>query len=561
MTTHPAPSLRALPVLLAAALASPLSWAQAPDAAPAAGDPAATLELRQTTVALIEALVEQGLLSRARADELLKKAQGAAAGGPAAAGVPSAPPRQVQRVPYLPESARAQIKDEIRNDVLATAREEGWADARRLPGWLRTISLEGDLRVRTEGDFYDSNNLSADAYHGQVGAYAWSPDLLNTTKDRLRMTLRARLGVQVKASDSVTAGLRIVSGSNTSSPTSESQTLGTNFNRLGVSMDRAWVRWEPTFGVRLEGGKLAVPFDHSDLLFPDDMALDGLAAKGELDLASGLYGFAVGGAFPLEEFQTTGRDKVLVGGQLGMDWAPSANWQLRGAVGVYNFQKIEGQRESSYLAASDPRYGTTRYMSSQYSAAVRQKGNTLINLNAPDAPATASPVWGLASQFRPVDLNIGLVARHFAPYELGLNLDYVRNTGWNNADIVRRSSSAASDLVEMTRGYQLKASFGSPRLQEPGEWSTFLTWRKFERDAWVDAFTDTTWHQGGTNYKGFSLGGQYAFDRKAAVGLRYTSTSNLEDHKNYGTSAYPQLTLSSAPLKIDVVQLDVNLRF
>jgi hypothetical protein len=306
---------------------------------------------------------------------------------------------------------------------------------------------------------------------------------------------------------------------------------------------------------------MAVPFDHSDLLFPDDMSLDGLAAKGELDLASGLYGFAVGGAFPLEEFQTTGRDKYLIGGQVGVDWSPSSDWQLRGAVGVYNFQHVEGERENAYLASSDPRYGTTNYLTSQYSAAVRQKGNTLINLNASDAPSTASPVWGLASKFRPVDLNLGLVARHFAPYELALNFDYVHNTAWDINDIVRRSSSAASNLVEMTRGYQAKLSFGSPRLQEIGDWTTFLTWRKFERDAWVDAFTDTTWHQGGTNYKGFSLGGQYAFDRKATVGLRYTSTKNLDDHVRFVDAGVTSGTMSSAPLNIDVFQLDVNLRF
>lgn len=51
---------------------------------------------------------------------------------------------------------------------------------------------------------------------------------------------------------------------------------------------------------------------------------------------------------------------------------------------------------------------------------------------------------------------------------------------------------------------------------------------------------------------------QYAFDRKSSLGLRFTSTESLDD--GYRT-ARGQATLGSAPLRIDLLQVDLNARF
>ena len=122
-----------------------------------------------------------------------------------------------------------------------------------------------------------------------------------------------------------------------------------------------------------------------------------------------------------------------------------------------------------------------------------------------------------------------------------------------------------ADLRDKTLGYQGRLQFGKPKLAERGDWQAFVAFRHFERDAWVDAYTDTTWHLGGTNYKGFSLGGQYAFDTKASLAMRFTSTRNHDDGVRFlaipGDETSISGNLSSAPLKIDVLQLEANLRF
>ena len=235
--------------------------------------------------------------------------------------------------------------------MLEQARTEGWADARQIPGWVKSIRLGGDLRLRAQSDRYDPANLPAEEYQLQnllASTPAWAPDLTNTTHDRSRLTLRARLGVDVKISEDTSAGLRLSTG-NTSGPTSSSQTLGSSFNKLSLVLDRAWMRWEPRHDLRLTAGRMAQPFFGTDLLWPDDLSLDGVAVAGDLTLASGLYLFATGGAFAIEELALSSRDKWLYGLQVGADWTISPSAQLRVGLAVYDFQRVEGVR------ANDPR--------------------------------------------------------------------------------------------------------------------------------------------------------------------------------------------------------------
>ncbi len=565
LPTSPPRLPRAVPNLLAVAAALLLV------AVPARADERAELEqLRATTAALIQALVEQGLLSRERADTLLRQAAPRApAVATAPAGADSAPnvaaraTPPVVRVPYLPESVRQQIKDDIKLDVLATAREEGWADSRQIPSWLRSLSFESDFRLRAEGGLFNKNNTPAELYRSQTESPAWSPDLTNTQQDRNRLTLRARFGVNAKISGDVATGIRFATGNTASSPTSESQTLGTNFNRFTVGVDRAYLRWEPGVDLKFEGGRIANPFFGSDLLWPDDLGLDGVAVTAERNLASGVFAFATIGAFALEEFANTSKDKWLLGAQIGGDIAVGNDTKLRFGAAIYDFTNVGGIRETN-PAPTGPRAGTTGYQSSQYSTSLRQRGNTLINLN--DPTNTGAPVWGLASKFRPINLTAQALFSNFKPIQVGLLADYVKNGAFDLADIRQRAGTdAVNTLADKTTGYQLRLTVGAPRLTDKGDWMAFAAFRRFERDAWIDGLTDTSWNLGGTNYKGYGIGGAYAFDRHSTIGLRWYSTKNLDDGRR--TLAIPgdptSLTgnLSSAPLKIDVIQLEVNSRF
>jgi hypothetical protein len=493
-----------------------------------------------------------------------------------------APP--VVRVPYLSETVRAQLREEIKADVMTTARQENWLEPTPLPDWLRMVTLEADVRVRWQSDLFDApvyltdpttgavvggpcdivgGNLPAECYRAQtaVGASpAWSPDLVNTTTDRDRLQLRARLGMYARLSDTTNMGLRVTTGTIVG-PTSTSQTLGNYFNKFSVVMDLAFIRWAPRPDLRLIAGRMPNPFYvATDLSWPRDLAFDGIALQGDYSLTPGLTAFATAGAFPLEEFNVEARDKWLYAAQAGLDWAISNKSRLRVGLAYYDFANVEGVQETT-LPPVDPRLGTVGYLSSAYPATVRLKGNTLININAPGSTNPAT--WGLASEFKPINLTAGLSLATFDPYVLNFGLDWVQNTAFDLNSIRQRSGLSTLDLAEKTTGLQASVEFGKAKLNLLGDWIVGATFRRIERDAWLDGFTDTTWHLGGTNYQGWQIGGLYAIDRRLALGIRYTSTRNRDDGARtmVGNPPVPTGNLSSAPLKIEVLQVDLNAWF
>jgi hypothetical protein len=561
--------------LLAAALLTTLAW-------PARADEKRELEqLRATTLGLIEALVQQGLIPRERADALLRQAQvapaaaapaapaAAAAAAPAWGTPPQAAAAPVIRVPYVSETTRAQIREELREEVLAKARSERWADPGVLPPWVSGLTIGGDVRVRWQQELYDApryapgvtdpcqivgGNLPAECWRSQTASPAWGPDVTNTTNDRDRLTLRARLAIGAKISDHTSAGLRITTGT-TSGPTSSSQTLGQGFNKSSIVLDRAFVRYEPLFGLRLIAGRMANPFFGSDLIWPDDLSFDGVAIQGERWVGQSASVFGTVGAFPLEEFNVDSRDKWLYAVQIGGETEVAEKTTLKVGLATYHFVNVQGVRETA-PPPTGPRAGTVPSFTSQYPASVRLKGNTLINLN--DPTSTAAPTWGLASRFRPINLMSALTLNHFDPVALTMQLDWVRNGAFDVAEIEQRAGVPLGELADRTTGVQAKVQLGVPQLAAAGQWQLFGAWRRFERDAWIDGFTDTTWHVGGTNYQGWQLGGHYAFDRRTSLGLRLTSTRNLDDGVR-DASGVP--LASNNPLKIDVLQVDLNTRF
>ena len=206
--------------------------------------------------------------------------------------------------------------------------------------------------------------------------------------------------------------------------------------------------------------------------------------------------------------------------------------------------------------------GTTAYQSSQYLANGAPEGQH------PDQPERArqhgAPVWGLASKFQPVDLTASVVSHHLRPYDVGLAVDLVKNLGWDAADIVRRAgTNSVAGLVKMTTGYQLRLNVGKPRLQEAGDWQGLpglaslrarCLGRRLHRHHLASGRAPTT--------RASAWAPSLAFDRRATLGLRFTSTRNLDDGVRFTDSnGAVSGDLSSAPLKIDVLQLEANLRF
>ena len=72
-----------------------------------------------------------------------------------------------------------------------------------------------------------------------------------------------------------------------------------------------------------------------------------------------------------------------------------------------------------------------------------------------------------------------------------------------------------------------------------------LAYKRLEADSVLDAFTDSNFHLGGTDAKGWLIGGNYAIDKNAWVSARYFSAD----------------TITGLPLSIDVLLLDFIAKF
>lgn len=169
---------------------------------------AAPAPSENATINLIRLLVEQGILKQDKADALIAQAQNEAAqakqaaASTAVAAGPVAAPGDV-RVQYVPAAVRDQIRDQVKAEVMATAKQENWAAPNTFPDWASRISFDGDIRLRDESRYYsgsNSNEIVDFAKLNNNGPYDVNPNsstslppLLNTREDRTnQFRLRAR---------------------------------------------------------------------------------------------------------------------------------------------------------------------------------------------------------------------------------------------------------------------------------------------------------------------------------------------------------------------------------
>ncbi|MHB8534731.1 MAG: putative porin [Sulfuricaulis sp.] len=485
------------------------------------------------TEELIKTLVEQGVLPKQTADVLQQRIEQNAAAKPAAA-----PAENVIRVPYVPEIVKDQIRDQIKQDVLAQAHRERWGDPGTLPDWIRRIRWDGDIRLRYERDMFAKDNLPQSYFNylavnsagstGAAGVNGW----LNTTDDRTRWRLRARLGMLAKVSDGLEAGFRITTGSITN-PVSTNQTLGNSFNRDTIVLDRAYLRADPSRWMTLWGGRIPNPWLSTELVWDENLNFDGVAANLRPSLSDSTRGFLTLGAFPLQQVDlavTSGSDKWLYGAQLGLDQDFSRQTNAKIGLAYYDYRNITGVPNP----VNSPQYNFT-------APQFVQKGNTMFNMDQNNTLAPTE-LYGLAAKFHELDLTAMLDLAHFDPVHVTLTLDYVKNLGYDSQSIMALAPGTPP-YGNKARLYKL--AVGMPQVKQRGDWQVITSYRHIESDAVLDAYTDADFHLGGTDAKGWTLSGSYGVARDSWVSLKYLSAD----------------AISGPPLGIDVLQLDFNARF
>ena len=542
---------------------------------------------QNVTVNLISRLVQKGILTQEEAAGMIQQAEADAATAAQNAtaqadisALPAAPSADEMRVTYIPEVVKNNMRDQIKQELMAAAREEKWSE-KSSPDWTSKFRPFGDIRTRWESTLFPEGNDVSGAFPnfnaintGQpfdTTGNQFSPQY-NVNEDRDRIRLRARLGTEIMLGDGFNGGIRLATGES-NSPTSPNQTLGGSggdFSKYAIWLDRAFLSYDvgPGNGQELTFlvGRFDNPFFSTDIQWDNDLGFDGLAVRGKVKINDNVFTFFSGGYFPVyntdfnfasnqpSKFAST--DKWLTGAQLGIDWKIADDWKAKFSFAYYNFDGIQGQLSSPYTPLSPNDAGDTDTTRPSFA----QRGNTYMALRN-IVPTAANDngkkfqyqYYGLASEFQNLTITGKLEYDGYDPVSVSLIGEATKNIAFNPSNFsgpaVNNRGPAASGKVGEYEGgdtaWFTALQVGMPALQAFGDWQAAFGYRYVETDAVVDGFTDSDFGGGGTNVQGFTLGGNFALSPSVRLSLIWMSSNEV-----VGPS-----------LRTDTLQFDINAKF
>ncbi len=595
--------------LFAQADSRPEPIAEAPSAR---GDAPPTLQSSASSnlaINLINRLVARGMLPKEDADELIKQAEGETAIAQAhaaaqqemtvrtaveqaVAAVQNTPAEQPMgaddesmRITYIPDAVKAQIRDEVRADVMAQAKNENWAAPRLMPEWTSRIKLFGDIRVRGEGVYFADGNDNTGAFPNfnaintgapfDISGTVFSPQL-NVDQDRQRWRLRARFGIEADLGNGFSAGIRLATGEN-NSPTTTNQSLGAannaqggNFSKYAIWLDRGFLKYEfggqPNKNLAITLGRFDNPFFSTEIIWDDDIGFDGAGLQARYEVLRGVTPFIAGGAFPVfnTEFNYAtnqpakfdSSDKWLYAGQFGVDWKVAPKVQFRVGTAYYDFQKVEGRLSDPFVPLTASDAGNTDASRPSFA----QKGNTYRpirnitpTIDNDFGTSRQFQYFGLASKFRDLAITAKLDINYWEPVQISLFGEYVKNLAFdrdaiNAVAVNNRGPNGIAGLGSFDGGdtaWIVGLRVGKLQLEKAWDWNVGVTYRHVESDAVIDGFADSDFGGGGTNVEGYTLFGALALGPRTSIGLRWLSADEI----------------AGPPLKTDTIQVEFNGKF
>lgn len=581
---------------------------------PNAAAPQAMTPTQNVTLNLINRLVQKGILTHGEASDLIKGAEEDAAFAKAQAQAlaetqaavaaqtampPVQPDAEEVRVTYIPESVKAQIRDQLRTEVFAQAKEQQWAAPNSAPEWTQRIKLFGDIRTMYQGFNFPTGNdnrtgafpnfnaiNSGQPFNFGVDNLGLIPPQLNVDKSRDTYLMRMRLGFDIDLQDGFTAGIRFASGS-TNTPVSTNQALaaagpggqGGNFSKYQLWLDRAFVKYEASLTENTDVAMFLGRFDNlfmtsSEIMWDEDVALDGAAFKLKSTWNPDFKTWLSGGAFAVfnsalnfpDNSTTKGQsyDKYLFAAQFGVEFKVTDDIEGKMSLAYYDWENIEGRFSSPFVPTSVNDNGDTDNSRPLFA----QKGNTYRKIRNITPTAGALPggndngnlaqfqYFGLATKFRQIAWAGRLDFNHMRPLQVSLLGEFVKNVGLdqtamrnlNRADpVVNNRGGGTGNWEGGDTAWYMGVNFGKPTtlFSERGDWAFGVGYRYVESDAVVDGFTDSNFGGGGTNMKGYTLSAALALSKQTALHLSYMAAAQI----------------AGPTLRSDVIMFDLTARF
>jgi hypothetical protein len=228
-----------------------------------------------------------------------------------------------------------------------------------MPEWVTSLKFNGDLRLR-----YD--RITAE-------------DQTFAARDRFRYRLRFGYTAVLKDDFEVGIGLtsteQVGKDGSAADPISNNQSFGDNASKKAIGIDKVYVKWTPvndatwTFSSTI--GKFDNPFVFpSTILFDKDYTPEGIALEVALRPNDQHTLRALGTAFILDEISADTHDPYLFGGQLRWEaaWSPKVQTSLGGALlSILNEQTLTNGAIPN-IGGGNTRVGTTGVLANPFTS-------------------------------------------------------------------------------------------------------------------------------------------------------------------------------------------------
>ena len=214
-----------------------------------------------------------------------------------------------------------------------------------MPEWVNSLKFNGDIRLRYDG-IYNSDPSFDDRpryrYRLRFGATAMLTDNFETG-------LRLMSGENAKG------------GYSSGDPISGNSTFQDNGSKKTIFIDLAYLKWSPintpAWSGAVIGGKMENPFVFSDMIFDPDYTPEGLGEQFAYSLTDRHSLKFNAGEFVLDETSTSSHDPFLLGAQVRLDSIWNTKWQS--SFGISGLM-ISGTKNLKSSDVPDQNKGNTR---------------------------------------------------------------------------------------------------------------------------------------------------------------------------------------------------------
>ncbi len=280
---------------------------------------------------------------------------------------------------------------------------------------------------------------------------------------RNRLRVRARLALDGSINKNFDWGFRLASGLFTD-PISTNQTLTDFFERKGIGIERAFVRYDSKtdrVGVQLVAGKFEPTFRRTQMVWDDDVNVEGASEAIYFKTDSALQQVKlIAFQLPFNEV-SAGDDSVLYGGQAQTDWKFSPKVTANFNVGYYGWVRADSIVRAFGASTTQVNGGITNG-----AGVTGGQNGSLGTTNRLIRDASGNPV-GFLANFNLFDVLGNLTWQAKDRFPVTFTFDYVRNF--------------SGRIDDEQNGYWTGVQVGQSR--ERGDWLFGYTFARIEQDA------------------------------------------------------------------------------